>query len=280
MAAIKHFVFIVFLCLGMNGIAQKGSNETSFTEGFRDSIRTSVYARDLTSELILGVGYKFCPYSQNMYNSGSYCMIEYQYRQPVLWNNIRFGFQTTFKILGLVPRQTRFNEDFVDDLNANQTDLSRKDSIFQRAFYRGLNYAPDSTRGQLFYSVLFNQNFMRIGNGTLKLGVGFTNVSAVTRINSRFINNYDPEAIDLTFFTRRNYTAQLAYIINYRKHGYYYGEKFFWRVGLSCQYSDLTKMSFGEVDITKFTTLSEEALKKHALAFNLTLELLLPVDIR
>lgn len=246
----------------------------------RDSLKTSIYARDITSELILGVGYKFCPYSQNMYNSGSYCMIEYQYRQPILWNNIRLGFQTTFKLLGLVPRHTRFNQDFVDVLNANKTDVSRKDSLFQRAFFRGLNYASDSTRGHLFYSVMLNQNFLRIGNGTMKLGVGFTSVEAVTIINSRFINNNDPEPVDLTFFSGPNYTAQISYILNYRKKGIYYGEKFFWRLGLVCQYTDLTKMSFGDANITKFTTLSEDELKKHAIAFNVTLELLVPFALR
>jgi hypothetical protein len=280
MAVIKYFVFIAFLCLGINGIAQKGSNEISFAEGFRDSIRTSMYARDLTSELILGVGYKFCPYSENLYNSGSYCMIEYQYRQPVLWNNVRFGFQSTFKMLGLFPRQTRFNKDFVEDLYTNQTDLSRKDSIYQRAFYRALNYAPDSTRGQLFGSILLTSNFLKIANGTLKLGLGMSSVTAVTRINSYFINKYDPEPIDLTISSSRNYTAQLAYIINYRKHQYYFDDKFYYRLGLSCQYTDLRRMTFGEMDITKFTTLSSEALWKHGLAFNITLELLLPIDLR
>jgi hypothetical protein len=245
----------------------------------RDSLKTSVYARDLTSELILGVGYKFCPYSENLYNSGSYCIAEYQFWKPFVKKNIRFGAQANFKIFGVIPRQTRFDPDFVEALNSNQTLLTGIDSIYQKAFYRAINFAPDSTKGQLFGSLLFNLNFLKIGNGTLKLGLGLSSVSAVTNINSRFVNNYDPEPIDLTVGSYRIYTAKIAYIINYRKNQFYYLEKIYWRLGLSCQYSDLKQMSFDEVDITRFTTLSPKELSKYGMSFHVTLELLFPIDV-
>lgn len=243
----------------------------------RDSLKLSIYAQEPSSEVLIGIGYKICPYSNNLYNSGSYCIAEYQYWKPFANNNIRFGLQATFKILGIVPRKTRFDLNFVYDLNSHENELTGLDSIYQKAFYRAINSAPDSTQGQLFGSLLFNLNFLKIGNGTLKLGLGVGSVSTVTTINSRFVNNYDPEPIDLTIFSPRIYTAKLAYIINYRKNQLYYLEKALWRIGASCQYADLRKLSFGEIEITKFTTLSSKDLSKYGFSFHVTLEYVFPI---